>query len=382
MTKSQKTEYYRNKLVDSLLCQKIISKVEIEKAFRKVKRDLFLPGFPLKEIYTDGSIITKSIGTNYISSSTSPSLMASMIEILDLKKGHKVLEIGTGTGYNAAILAEIVADEKKVYSLDIDKETVLEAKRNLKKAGYQQINLLCRDANNGWNKNILFDRIIFTASVKKIPPKIINQLRIGGIVVLPFWINGTQITPALKKKKDGSLYSQKITLGGFMPLREKTITQIKKLSDSKDLKRNILICSENLTYFNYNKLLKFLKTKPKIIPNLFKGLSLPRAGNFFRFLATREKKSVEIFIEKSSPSLFIKDSGAGIIDLSHNSGCLFLENNQIQNYGNDFCFNKIQKLYQEWLRLASPDVDRFQITFPNDLSHYHLSILKRGGDKN
>jgi len=175
---SRLAESYLQKLVDSLFRQKIIKKKEIEKAFRKVRRDIFLPNFPLKEVYTDASIITKSSGITPLSSSTSPSLMASMLEILDLKPGHKVLEIGTGTGYNAAILAEITGDQKNVSSLDIDQETVSEAINNLNKAGYHDLHLLCRDANLGWPGKIKFDRIIFTASVKKLPQKVIDQLKI------------------------------------------------------------------------------------------------------------------------------------------------------------------------------------------------------------
>lgn len=374
MTNSHLAESSLQKLVDSLVRQKIIHKIEIEKAFRKVRRDFFLPKFSLKEVYSDGSVITKSAGINPLSSSTAPSLMASMLEILDLGPGHKVLEIGTGTGYNAAILAEITSNQNDVYSLDIDKESVLEATYNLNKAGYHHLHLLCRDANKGWPEKVKFDRIIFTASVKKIPPRVINQLKIGGVVVLPLWINGTQITPALIKKKDGTLVSQSATIGGFMPLRRKNINQIINHPDSNILKENILICSEQPKYFNYAKLVKLLKTKPKIIKPDFKGLTLPRAANFFRFLATQETKTVEIFIEKPIPGLYLHKSAAGIIDLARGSGCLFLENNLIHCYGKDLSYQKILKLYQKWISLGSPDYPRFIFKFSKDYSRYSLSI--------
>lgn len=377
MTNSHLAEKYHQKLVDSLLRQKIIKKIEIEKAFRKVRRDFFLPSFPLKEVYSDGSVITKSAGINPLSSSTAPSLMASMLEILDLKSGHKVLEVGTGTGYNAAILAEITGSQKDIYSLDIDKETVLEATNNLNKVGYHDLNLLCRDANKGWPEKIKFDRVIFTASVKKIPKKVIDQLKIGGIVVLPLWVNGTQITPALVKKKDGTLVSQSATIGGFMPLRRKNINQILNHPDSNILKENILICSEKPRNFNYIKLVNLLKTKPKIIKTDFKGLTLPRAANFFRFLATQEKKSVEIFIEKPISGLYLYDSGSGIVDLTKKSACLFLENNLMHCYGNNSSYQKILKLYQKWTNLDFPDYPRFIFKFSKDYSRYQLSISKK-----
>ncbi len=377
MTNSHLAEKYHQKLVDFLFRQKIIKKIEIEKAFRKVRRDFFLPNFSLKEVYTDGSVITKTAGITPLSSSTAPSLMASMLEILDLKPSHKVLEVGTGTGYNAAILAEITGSQKDIYSLDIDKETVLEATNNLNKAGYHNLNLLCRDANKGWPEKIKFDRVIFTASVKKIPKKVIDQLKIGGIVVLPLWVNGTQITPALVKKKDGTLVSQSATIGGFMPLRIKNINQILNHPDSNILKENILICSEKPRNFNYKELVNLLKIKPKIIKTDLKGLILPRAANFFRFLATQEKKSVEIFIEKPIYGLHLQGSGAGIIDLTKNTACLFLENNLIHSYGNDISYQKILKLYQKWINLGSPDYQRFIFKFSKDYSRYQLSISKK-----
>ena len=96
-------EFLRNKLADQLIEKGAIKSKEIEEAFRKVPREFFVHGLDIEEIYSDSSIITKTAGVP-LTSSTQPSLMAAMLEMLELKEELKVLEIGTGTGYNAAII--------------------------------------------------------------------------------------------------------------------------------------------------------------------------------------------------------------------------------------------------------------------------------------
>lgn len=375
METNSNSENLRNKLIDSLIESGIIKTKKIEAAFRKVPREIFLPNFKLNEVYTDGSVITKMIGVEPISSSTAPSLMASMIEILEVKPNQKILEIGTGTGYNAAILAEVTGKQKNIFSVDIDQNTVNEAIYNLNKAGYKNINIKCNDGRLGFVDQKNFDRIIFTASVRKIPKKVIDQLKTGGILVLPLWVNGTQITPSLVKQKNGQLISKKIVIGGFMDLRKKTMIQIINSVTKKELDKGLIICSEHQKIFDYNKTLALLKSKPEIIDLKLKNVTVPRAGNFYRFLAINEKKSVELFIEKPTKELSIGDSAAGIIDINKKSACLILENNQIQKYGSDFALNKLKKLYTKWINLNQPDVDRFKVEINSDISNISILII-------
>ncbi len=375
METNSNSENLRNKLIDSLIESGIIKTKKIEAAFRKVPREIFLPNFKLNEVYTDGSVITKMIGVEPISSSTAPSLMASMIEILKVKPNQKILEIGTGTGYNAAILTEVAGNQNNIYSVDIDQVTVNEAINNLNSAEYKNININCNDGRLGYIGQKDFDRIIFTASVKKIPKKVVDQLKVGGILVLPLWINGTQFTPALVKQKNGQLISKKVVIGGFMDLRKKTMTQITNTVTKKDLSKNLIICSEHQKLFDYTKTFALLKSKPEKIDFKLEKATTPRAGNFYRFLAINEKKSVELFIEKPTKELSIGDSAAGIVDIDKNSACLILENNQIQKYGTDFALNKLKKLYTKWVNLGQPDVDRFKIKTNSDATNISLLII-------
>lgn len=342
------------KLVNHLVDGGFIRSKEIESAFLTTPRHLFLPGVDLKEAYADGSVITKQTGIKPTSSSTAPSLMASMLEILHLKKGLKVLEIGTGTGYNAAILAKLVGGPKNVFSVDIDKNTVKEAGQNLLKIDNGDIVLKCVDGAKGLPQYSPYDRIIVTASVKTIPQPLIDQLKVGGMIVLPIWFNGTQIAPSLQKQRDGSLVGVSTTIGGYMELRSKS-------PQKTSLK--LLICSENPNLFKENKVTSLLKKpyKEKALP--LSGILPPRAGNFYIFLALREPLSVEIFLDDGIKGLSFGDSAAGIVNLKNNSACLFTRDNKLIVYGNDGTYQKMLRHLKLWDELKRPSVDRLQLFY-------------------
>ncbi|MBI2265139.1 MAG: hypothetical protein HYU64_08195 [Armatimonadetes bacterium] len=114
------TTILRQAMVDQMVREGKITKPWIEHAFRAVPRDLFLPDFPPDRVYKDEAIVTKWEKGKPISSSSQPSCMAEMLEKLDLGEGLRILEIGTGTGYNAALLALLVNAPPQIFSVDID----------------------------------------------------------------------------------------------------------------------------------------------------------------------------------------------------------------------------------------------------------------------
>ncbi len=114
-------------LVDKQVEAENITSARVEAAFGAVPRHLFLSGVPLEEVYRDQAITTKYLNGTPISSSSQPAIMAIMLEQLQLERGQRVLEIGAGTGYNAALMAHIVGTEGKVVTIDIDDDTVARA---------------------------------------------------------------------------------------------------------------------------------------------------------------------------------------------------------------------------------------------------------------
>jgi protein-L-isoaspartate(D-aspartate) O-methyltransferase len=146
-------------------------------AMRNVKRHLFVDPAYYDEAYDDYPL---PIGEGQTISQ--PSLVAKMTELLQLKGGEKVLEIGTGSGYQAAILAEIA---KEVYTIEIVPALAQSAEKRLKELGYKNITVRCGDGYRGWQEKAPFDAIIVTCGAPEILQPLVMQLRDGGIMVSP-----------------------------------------------------------------------------------------------------------------------------------------------------------------------------------------------------
>ena len=162
-----------------------------EKAFKKVPRHKFVPdNFSLEEIYSNKALVIEEGGIR-VTSSTQPFLMAHMLALLSVNHGHKVLEIGTGTGYNAALLAEIVGNEGNIYTVEINETLAEKAKKNLSQ--YANIHVITGDGSKGYVLGAPYDRIIVTAKTTEFIPYWLEQLDEGGILVAPFAILGREV---------------------------------------------------------------------------------------------------------------------------------------------------------------------------------------------
>ncbi|HVP37528.1 MAG TPA: protein-L-isoaspartate(D-aspartate) O-methyltransferase [Terriglobales bacterium] len=147
------------------------------KAMRNVPRHLFVPKTYQEEAYADEPL---PIGEGQTISQ--PYIVALMTELLGLKGGEKVLEIGTGSGYQAAILAEIA---KEVYSIEIVRPLAERAESTLKELEYKNVTIKCGDGYQGWKEHSPFDGIIVTAAPDHIPQPLVDQLKTGGRLVIP-----------------------------------------------------------------------------------------------------------------------------------------------------------------------------------------------------
>lgn len=205
-------------LVDNLKSQGCLKTPQVEKAFREVPRHLFLPGVPLDKVYRNEAIITRRLFGVPASSSSAPYIMAVILEQLGLEPGHRVLEIGAGTGYNAAIMAHMVGDTGQVVTMDIDEYLVTGAREHLAVAGFGRVEVVCGDGGFGYPKAALYDRILLAVGAGDIVPAWREQLRPGGRLVLPLSIRGAQRSVAFEQA-DGYLVSVSIKDCDFMRLR-------------------------------------------------------------------------------------------------------------------------------------------------------------------
>src|SRR5688572_18976733 len=210
---------YQQALVEQLKKANILKTPLIEEAFIKVPRHLFLPEEPLDKVYSDVAIVMKRGDEGqWTSSSSQPAIMAIMLEQLALKPGQRVLEIGTGSGFNAALIASIVGQSGKVVTLDIQPDLVWYARERLELAGYDWVETVVADVGYGYPDDAPYDRIILTVASDVITTAWREQLAPGGILVLPFGIIGPQNSVAFEKRGE-ELVSVAINPCGFMPLQ-------------------------------------------------------------------------------------------------------------------------------------------------------------------
>ncbi len=176
-------------------------------AMRQVPRHLFVRPSDQWQAYAD-----RPLPIGFGQTISQPFIVAYMTEILNLSGTEKVLEIGTGSGYQAAILAHTAGE---VYSIEIIPELYREARKRLSKPGYGRVHLKADDGYFGWPEQAPFDRIIVTCAAGHIPPPLIKQLKRGGIMVIPVgrpWMTQTLI---LVEKNQ----QNKITTRGLMSVR-------------------------------------------------------------------------------------------------------------------------------------------------------------------
>lgn len=167
----------REKMVEEQIRNRGIKDKKVLDVMRKVPRHLFVEPDSIENAYEDNAMPIQ-----YGQTISQPYIVGLMTELLELETSSKVLEIGTGCGYQTAIIAEIV---DQVYTVEILPELAQSASRRLEKFGYQNIHHRYGNGYYGWRKYAPYDRIIVTAAPKKLPNRLINQLAEGGLMILP-----------------------------------------------------------------------------------------------------------------------------------------------------------------------------------------------------
>ncbi|MEU9776603.1 methyltransferase, FxLD system [Streptomyces sp. NPDC047968] len=190
-------------------------------AFRTTDRHAFLPGVDLESAYKEDAVpIKHDEHGEMISCISAPSIVATQLEQLGAGDGHKVLEAGAATGYNAALLGKIVSPGGQVWTLDVDQDLVAGANKHLAEAGVGNATAVMADGAAGLPEHAPYDRIIFTVGAGDIPVKILDQLAPGGRLVLPMRIRGS-ISRSFAFERDGETWkSVSCEMATFIPLRK------------------------------------------------------------------------------------------------------------------------------------------------------------------
>ena len=201
----------RERMVETQIVARDLRDAAVLRAMRRVPRHLFVPDDLRQSAYDDRPL---PIGRGQTISQ--PYIVAYMSEALQLAAAHTVLEIGTGSGYQAAVLAEIV---RQVYSIEIIPELAETARQALARAGYRNVEVRTANGYLGWPERAPFDRIVVTAAPPEIPQALVDQLAVGGIMVVPVGTSHQQIA-VVTKTADGATEKRTIEVR-FVPMVSK-----------------------------------------------------------------------------------------------------------------------------------------------------------------
>ena len=203
----------RERMVETQIRARDVQNAAVLSAMGRVPRHLFVPDDLRPFAYDDRPL---PIGRGQTISQ--PYIVAYMTEALQLEPAHTVLEIGTGSGYQAAILAAIV---KQVYSVEIVPDLAATARRALAAAGYTNVEVRSGNGYLGWRDHAPFDRIIVTAAPPEIPEPLVEQLAVGGVMVVPVGTANQEIV--VVTKTPGGIVQKRTIEVRFVPMVSKPL---------------------------------------------------------------------------------------------------------------------------------------------------------------
>jgi protein-L-isoaspartate(D-aspartate) O-methyltransferase len=201
----------RKRMVDQQIMARGVKNKKVLDAMNSVPRHMFVP-----EGYRRGSYFDQPLSIGLGQTISQPYIVALMTEMLDVDNDDIVLEIGTGSGYQAAVLSTIV---KELYTIEIIEELGLQASERLKSLGYDNVKVKISDGRLGWPEKAPFDAIIVTAAAEEIPDPLIKQLKPGGRMVIP--VNNSSYSQDLlivEKDEAGNIVTKKTIPVRFVPL--------------------------------------------------------------------------------------------------------------------------------------------------------------------
>ena len=204
----------RRRMVAEQLRTRDITDTRVLSAMERVPRHQYMPEGTHHEAYGDHPV---PIG--YQQTISQPYIVAFMTQALDVRNDHRVLEIGTGSGYQAAILGELAGE---VYTIEIVEPLADRARATLAAAGYKNVHVRTGNGYAGWPEKAPFDRIMVTAAPEAVPPALIEQLKMGGLMAIPV---GTTVQELrIMRRTAGGMETLKTLPVRFVPMTGKTGT--------------------------------------------------------------------------------------------------------------------------------------------------------------
>lgn len=325
--------------------------------FRKVLREEYMADEDLMQyIYSNRSIVFIMRDGLHYSSVSSPAVIAIMSELADIRKGHKILEIGAGSGYNAAILSNYTGDKGFVFTIEIDDEIFDFASANIDKKTFPNIYVEKADGGFGLKDFAPYDRIIVSCSTADITKYWIEQLKKGGIIVAPLITRGLEAIVRLEKKKEDYLEGKLHRYVHFYTMRG---------------------AFSILSHYSYTK--KELKSLDKIISmysqiddefaDEIMDLTDRELNDFFLFLSLRNSNGICYFTEEIEKN----NRGYGLFLKTPESGIAVVLNRQLHVWGNRDARNIMLTELENFRKQGKPDIESYTVRVYTDPSKVYES---------
>jgi len=205
-------EKRRRMLINYLISEGVLKTEKVINAFENVPRHLFVTDEHLDEAYVDAPIPIIE-GTTI----SQPSVVAEMLEELELEDGNKVLEVGTGSGWLTGLLSYCVGEKGLIISLDGDMFVVEFAKRNLDKIKAKNVEVIIADGTSGYERRAPYDRIIYSIAMPEFPKIVLDQLKINGIAIAPIGSKDVQQLVKITRESEKKYKTEKLSDVVFAP---------------------------------------------------------------------------------------------------------------------------------------------------------------------
>ena len=344
----------REALICKLTRQSTLTDARIADALRAVPRHSFVPEASLQRSYEDSVVPVKHVGDELVSTLSQPSAIVVMLEQLQVQDGMRVLEIGTGTGYNAALLAALAGPKGKVTTVDIDEDLSRHAEIVLDRLGYSTVHVQTGDGFLGVPEHAPYDRIELSVATPAISPAWTSQLVDGGLFVGPIRVKGMQfLTPAFRKN-GAQLVSESIHACHFVPMRGSRTANISTYR--LPVRPNLRFVWESPDEFPAGLLTRILRQERKVLDEV--PVSWPAAAYIlltneaaFYTESTDGRVHGIAILDRDSESL------ASVISSSDGWGAA-----AIVMYGGEGARRRLAHSIDAWARNGRPGIDALRLT--------------------
>lgn len=349
-------------LLDALRRKGVLSAPGVAAAFEAVPRHHFLPDLPLDKVYTDEAIPLKYDHSGLlISSSSQPTMMAIMLDQARLAPGHNVLEVGTATGYNAALMQHIVGPQGHVTTVELEPDLARQAVLNLQRAVMSQVRVVQGDGFLGYAPRAAYDCIMATVGIWDVSPAWLQQLKPEGRLVVPLWVDGIQISAAFTLQPDGTLYSVDNRPCAFVYLRgEGAGPNLRQQVGSTSL----YILGDDLGRIDLAGLHLLLSSEHDIC-YLESRSGPPDYWNGFQLYVMLYEPPEYVFalfaVAEGQQPYGIEGRGMALISRISATFALYQGKGQTHCYGSAESFLAMQELLDEWDAASRPDVQSLRM---------------------